>query len=333
MAEVLSQGEIDSLLEALSTGKVQVQKETQPEERVRVRYKHHDFRRPNKFSKHHLRTLQIVHDSLSRLLTSFLTDYLRQPIYVRVASMEQFTFEEFVASVPTPTILTVFTMPPLGGVAIMETNPLFLFPVLDMVLGGSGEMPKKTRDFTELELSVIKKLDERILGNYAMAWRDRMEVKPHIESLESNPQLYQFINPGEIVAVITFTTVVGASKGLINLCLPFVLIDPIISRLQAGHSPFDRRGAGVDETDLDNLRSWVGMSDLDLSVNVGTADLSVQEFLNLQAGDVLTLDRRVDQDMDLLVGNLVKYKVQAGTMGRRLAVQVTSLAGEDLCDV
>lgn len=331
MAEVLSQGEIDSLLSALSSGQVQVQEKVPPE--PKVPYRRYDFRRPNKFSKMHLRTLQMLHDSLGRLLTSFLTDRLRQPVYVRLASMEQFTFEEFVASVPTPTLLTVFTMPPLAGVAIMETNPLFLFPILDIFFGGTGEMPKKTREFTELELTVISKLNEHILDNYAMAWRNLTEVKPHIESLESNPQLYQFISPAEIVAVITFTTVIGAHKGLINLCLPFVLIDPVISRLAESQPGFDRLGGAMREEELNNLRTWLSLSEMEISVAVGKAEISVEEFLNLQAGDVLTLDRRVDQDMDLLVGGLVKYKVQAGTAGRRLAVQVTSLAGEDVLDV
>ncbi|MDA8335197.1 MAG: flagellar motor switch protein FliM [Peptococcaceae bacterium] len=331
MAEVLSQGEIDSLLNALSTGQVQVQEKSGPEQKVQCR--RYDFRRPNKFSKSHLRVLQMLHDSLGRLLTSFLTDSLRQPVYVRVASMEQFTFEEFVASVPTPTLLTVFTMPPLLGVAIMETNPLFLFPILDIFFGGTGEMPRKARDFTELELSVIRKLDEHIMDHYAMAWRDVTEVKAHIESLESNPQLYQFINPAEIVAVITLTTVIGPHKGLINLCLPFVLIDPVISRLQENPYGYDRLAGAMREEEQGHLRGWLGLSEMEITVAVGSAEISVQEFLHLQAGDVLTLDRRLDQDLDLLVGGLLKYKVQAGTVGRRLAVQVTSLAGEGVVDV
>lgn len=330
MAEVLSQGEIDSLLDALSTGKVQVEEQSVSEERVA--YRHHDFRRPNKFSKNHLHTLQMLHDGLGRLLTSYLTDSLRQPVYVRVASMEQFTFEEFVSSVPTPTLLTVFSMDPLPALAIMETNPLFLFPILDIFFGGTGEMPKKTREFTELELAVIRKLDERILESYAVAWRDLMEIKPEIGSLESNPQLYQYISPSEIVAVITFTTVIGPHKGLINICLPFVLIDPAVSRFQEIHS-FDRIGGGLREEEQANLRTWLGVSEMEISVSVGTTEITVSDFLNLHTGDCLTLDRMVDQDMDLLVGGLLKYKVQAGTAGRRLAVQVTSLAGEDTLDV
>jgi len=331
VAEVLSQGEIDSLLEALSTGKVQVQEMEEPVERTPVR--RYDFRRPNKFSKIHLRTLQMVHDGLGRLLTSALSDTLRQPVYIRVASMEQYTFEEFVTSVPTPTLLTVFTLPPLVGAAIMETNPLFLFPLLDILFGGTGEMPRRTREFTELELSVIRRLSERILEHYGTAWRDVIEVKPRVESLESNPQLYQVVSPNEIVAVITFTTVIGPHKGVINLCLPFVLIDPVIARLQESQNAFDGMGQAQSAEERESLRRWLGLSEVELSVVVGSARISIYDYLNLQVDDVLTLGRRVDEDMDLLVGGLVKYKVQAGTIGRRLAAQVTSLAAEDDADV
>jgi len=321
--ETLSQGEIDAILAALSSGKVRIDdlKETKKE----AQYRPYDFRRPNKFSKEHLRTLQTLHDNYARILSSFLSGYLRANVVVRVASVDQFTFDDFVRSVPTPTLLTVFSLKPLKGMAIMEMNPQFLFPVIDLLFGGPGELPRRVRDLTDIEMAVMRKLAAKLLENLGFAWNDVYKVEPEIESLETKPRLHQIISPSEIVAVITFTTVVGdgTARGLMNLCLPHITLDPMLSHLSS-YRRYETNALQAEGDEAQRIQQWIERASISLTVVAGETEISVRDFLQLQAGDVVPINRRVTQDLDLLVEDVAKFKVQAGVLGRYNAVQITS---------
>lgn len=323
MKEILSQGEIDALLSAVATGRVKAEDLREVESHVAC--KPYDFRRPNKFSKEQLRTLQTLHDSYARILSNFLSGYLRSNIVVRVASVDQFTFDDFVRSVPVPTVLSIFSLKPLKGMAVMETNPQFLFPIIDLLFGGPGEIPKKIRELTDIELSVVRKLNERLLEYFQLAWQDVYKVEPEIESIETNPRLHQIISPNEIVAVITLTTVVGdTARGLINICLPHIVLDPMLMHLSSFYR-FVHSALQPDGTEGRRLMHWVERAPVDLSVVVGENEITVQDLLQLEVGDVVPLMRRVNQDLDLYVSDRLKFKAQAGMLGRYLAVQVNSL--------
>ncbi|MDA8096167.1 MAG: flagellar motor switch protein FliM [Desulforudis sp.] len=323
MTEILSQAEIDALLSAVSTGQV-VAEEFAEREREQT-YKPYDFRRPNKFSKEQLRTLQALHDNYARILSGFLSGYLRANIIVRVASVDQFTFDDFVRSIPTPTVLTVFTLQPLKGMAVMETNPQFMFPIIDLMFGGPGEMPRKVRDMTDIELSVIRKLTKKLFENLQLAWQDVYNIEPQIESIETKPRLHQIISPNEIVAVITFTTVVGGTaRGLMNICLPHIVLDPMLVHLSS-HYRYVHTALQADGTEERYMAHWLKMIGVDLSLVAGENEITVQDFLNLQVGDVVPLSRRTNQDLDLYVEEQLKFKAQAGVLGRYIGAQITSL--------
>ncbi|MCL6635392.1 MAG: flagellar motor switch protein FliM [Peptococcaceae bacterium] len=324
--DILSQSEIDALLDALSTGEVKIEELQQT--RQQVEYKRYDFRRPNKFSKDQLRTLQVLHGVFARLLSSFLTGYLRNNIQIEVASVDQLTYEDFIRSIPTPTVLTIFSLNPLKGTAIAQFDLMFLFPMIDLFFGGNGEAPKAVRELTDIELSVARKLSVKVLENLALAWKDIVQVEPVIETVDTNPHLHQIFSFNEIVALITLTTQVGdAARGFINLCLPFPLLEPVISQL-AYQRRFGPQAAAVDEGERKRLQYWLGFPMIELTVLAGQTRITVNDFLQLQEGDVLLLDRKVDQDMDVYVGEQLKFKAQAGALGRQLAVQITALAAE-----
>lgn len=322
--EVLSQGEIDSLLAALMSGDVpQETIETKEQKKLKL----YDFRRPNKFTKEQLRTLQVLHEGYCRLLSNFLSGYLRTPITVEVASIGQFTYEEFINSVPNPTVMTVFSLAPLKGTALMETNLQFLFPIIDLQFGGPGEMPSKIRELTDIELSVANRIIKRLLDHLTITWKDIANLTPKVESIDANPHLHQLMSPNDIVSVITFSTGVGEEvRGLINICLPYSLLDSVLSKFSMANQ-FTRE-AEQEESDLHALEFWLGQSDVTISVVAGEAQISVKDFLQLQVGDVLPLNRGFTQDLDMFVDDELKYKVQVGTVGQSLAVQVTSLAEE-----
>lgn len=318
--EILSQAEIDNLLTALSTGRARAEdlKETEK----KTSYKLYDFRRPDKFSKEQLRTLNNLHDNFTRLLSNFLSAYLRYNINVRVAAVEQYTFDDFIRSIPTPTIISVFSARQCKGLAIMETNPQFLFPVIDLLFGGHGDMPGQIRDLTEIEMSVVRQLIIQILDYLKLAWADFFSLEPQLEAIEANPFLYQVVSPTEIVAVITFTTVVGVTRGLINLCFPYLMLEPILSRVPTTYS-FAQTVESADEEK--KIQYWLNEAKIDLKVILGDEIITVKDFLALTPGDVVPLNRKTDQELDLYVGNQLKYKVQAGILKNHLAVQISTL--------
>lgn len=323
MQEILSQNEIDSLLEALTSGRLDVEEVKQTT--APSAHKPYDFRRPNKFSKEHLRSLEMMHQNFARLLSSFLSGYLRSAINVEVASVGQMIFEEFIRSIPSPTVLTIFQCSPLEGAAIMETNSQVVFPLIDLMFGGPGTPTDKTRELTDIETTVIRRLYEKVLEHLAAAWHDLYEIEPEIRAIETNPRMQQLYSPNEVVALLTFSVSIEEEpRGLMNLCIPFIVLEPVISKLSV-RQQFIRQSGGPREEDLRAIRHWMGYSQVDMEVVLGETYITVQDFLQLQENDVMVLSRRIDRDLDLYVENELKFGVQAGRVNKNLAVQVVSL--------
>lgn len=324
MQEILSQGEIDSLLEALTTGKLDAD-EVKQAGPVAVHTKAYDFRRPNKFSKDHLRTLEMLHQNFARLLSSFLSGYLRSSINIEVASTGQMIYEEFIRSIPSPTVIALLELTPLEGSVLMETNSQVVFPLIDLMFGGPGSSTDSIRELTDIEISVVRKLYGRMLEHLSMAWQDLFQIEPNIQGIETNPRMQQLYSPNEVVALITFSVSLNDEpRGLINLCLPFIVLEPMMSRLSV-RQQFLRQSSGPRDEDMKWLRHWLGYSNVNIDVVLGDVDVTINDFLNLNTGDVLVLNRRLDQDLSLFVEGEMKFGVQAGRMNRKLAVQVVAL--------
>lgn len=317
--EVLSQSEIDMLLNALTAGEIDT--EEIKREAQEVKTKVYDFRRPNKFSKDQMRTIYMIHENFARLISNFLSAYLRTNIEIKIVSVDQITFEDFIVSIPSPTVMTMFNMKPLPGSAVMETNPAFTFPIIDLLFGGPGEMPKKTREITDIEANVLKNIYGKLLENLTYVWSEVSEITTSIQGIETNPQMNRVISPNEIVAVVTFMTTVGSYEGMMNLCLPYLTLEPITLKLSS------RYWFASSEKGLENQKQVVmeslAQTPIELTAIGGETELSIREFLALRLGDVLTLDNQVADDLLMLVEGNPKYTVQPGVYDRKLAVQVT----------
>lgn len=324
MQEILTQQEIDSLLEALNAGTIELEETKRAEKEASI--KNYDFRRPNKFSKEHLRTLEMLHQHFARLLSNFLSGYLRADIHIEVASVGQIIYEEFIRSLPSPTVLTIFSAAPLPGSALMETNIQFALPAIDLLFGGSGTSLEIERDLTDIELAVMRKLNAKILENLASTWKEIYEITPEIQHIETTPRMQQLYSANEVVALITFTVTINEEiRGTINICLPFMVLEPVISLLSMRQQFQVRQDRGSVEKDLQLIKYWLGESEVELEVNLGGTDITVEEFLQLQVGDILVLEQKMNQDLILKVEGVPKFGVQAGAVKNQKAVQVVSL--------
>ena len=322
MTEVLSQDEIDQLLTAISTGDSETD-DFKPVSDTR-KIKIYDFKRPDKFSKEQLRTVSNMHETFARLTTTSLSAQLRSLVHVHVASVDQLTYEEFIRSIPTPTTLAVVNMDPLKGNAILEIDPTITFCMIDRLFGGRGvTSSNKNRDLTDIEQSVMEGIIVRILANMREAWTQVIDLRPRLGQIETNPQFAQIVPPTEMVVLITLETKVGDEEGMMNFCIPYLTIEPIISKLSSQFWFSSVRSSSTTQY-LGTLTEKLSSVDMETVAEIGSINLPVREVLALRIGDIIRLSNtKVGDPLTLSVGNKKKFYCQPGVVGKKMAVQVT----------
>jgi flagellar motor switch protein FliM len=321
VTEVLSQDEIDQLLTAISSGDAETDDTRQVAERKNIRI--WDFRRPDKFSKEQIRTVSFMHETFARLTTTSLAAQLRSMVHVHVASVDQLTYEEFLRSIPSPTALAVINMDPLTGSAILEIDPAITFTIIDRLFGGPGEGAKINRELSEIERAVMESIIVRILGNMREAWSQVIDLRPRLGQIETNPQFVQIVPPTEMVVLVTLETKVMEVEGMMNFCIPYLTIEPIISKLSAQYWYSSvRRGATTEN--LNVLRERLSGISVPLVAEIGNISLAMKDVMALQPGHVIRLSgTRVGDPMVLKLGNRPKFDCRPGVVGRKVAVQIT----------
>ncbi|WP_040329474.1 flagellar motor switch protein FliM [Clostridium ihumii] len=327
MSEVLSQSEIDALLLALSSGDLEAESLETKEEKVKA--KPYDFRRPQKFTKDHIRTLELVHDNYSRIISNYLTAQLRSNIKVRVESVQQITYEEFIHSVPNPTVLTLFKMPPLSGDILLETNAEFVLRMYDVLAGGSGYKKPKLKELTEIEKNLIKVLNAGLISNLKLAWEDILDVEPEINDIETNPALNQTLAPNEPVALITFTVEMLNTSMLMNICIPYLSIEKVLDKLVTRYW-FSDEDEDVNRESKTKVRKNLDSINVEVSSVIGRAEITVEDFLMLNVGDVIKLNSAIDDSVEVYVEKQLTYMAKPGLSGKHRAVQVLEFIGEDV---
>ncbi|MDZ7672974.1 MAG: flagellar motor switch protein FliM [Halanaerobiales bacterium] len=324
-SEVLNQNEIDSLLSALDSGNVDVDEMKEQKEQEKV--KKYDFRRPNKLSKEQMRTLQMIHENFARLLTTTLSTRLRSMVSFEVASIEQLSYQEFIRSLTEPTIISICELAPLEGQFIFEINPEVGFTIIDRLFGGLGKPIDKIRSFTDIEQVVLKKAINWILQNFTEAWENLIEIKPRLRELESNPQFTQIVPDNDMTIIITLSTNVADSEGLVNICIPYMMLEPIVSHLNAQHWFSSTRKEQTNEH-IDKLKERVKKAKIDLYAELGGTELTVEDILYLKKGDIVKLNKKVDEPIDVKVGKMKKFKAIPGNFNRHHALKIVGVENE-----
>ncbi|MDR2633472.1 MAG: flagellar motor switch protein FliM [Treponema sp.] len=326
MTEVLSQNEIDQLLSAINAGDTETE-DFKPAADIR-KIKIYDFKRPDKFSKEQIRTVSIMHETFARLTTTALSANLRSMVHVHVASVDQLTYEEFIRSIPTPTTLAIINMDPLKGNAILEIDPAITFSIIDRLFGGTGEGTKVQHELTDIETSVMEGIIVRILGNMREAWTTVIDLRPRLGQIDTNPQFAQIVPPTEMVVLVTLETKVGEVEGMMNFCIPYLTIEPIIGKLSAQfwYSSVRR---GTTTENLNILKEKLASVDVNVVAEIGTIQIAVRDVLDLRAGDVICLyNTKVGDPYSLNIGNKKKFLCRPGVIGKKMAVQVIKKVAE-----
>lgn len=325
MVDVLSQNEIDALLAALSSGEMDAEdlKKEEPTRKISV----YDFKRAVRFSKDHIRSLTRIHENFARYLTTYFSAQLRTFVQISVVDVEQLPYDEFIRSIPKMTILNIFEAEPLEGRMVLEVNPNVAYAMLDRLLGGPGTAPAKMNSLTEIETIVMEKVFARAFESLQEAWKTIIDIKPKLEALETNPQFMQVVSPNETIALISFSTKIGDTTGMINLCIPHVVLEPIMSRLSVHHWFVSQKKERVPE-EVEVLEHRVKKTKLPIIAELGEASITIQEFLSLAHGDVLTLNKPVDEGLKIKVGEKLKFIGSPGSIKDRLAIQIDEILDE-----
>ncbi|WP_026570356.1 MULTISPECIES: flagellar motor switch protein FliM [Sediminibacillus] len=317
--EVLSQNEIDDLLSALSSGEMDASTLQQEEQERKVRV--YDFKRALRFSKDQIRSLSRIHENFARLLTTYFSAQLRTYVQISVASVDQIPYEEFIRSIPKMTILNIYSMAPLQGRIIFEFNPNIAYAMLDRLLGGKGNSVNKVENLTEIETTLMSQLFEKALENLQEAWSSVIDIDPMFEEFEVNPQFLQLVSPNETVVVVSLNTTIGESSGMINICIPHVVLEPIISKLSV-HYWMQTNTKESDPKEYEDLAHTISRAEVDVKAILGDSTISVSDLLNLKKDDVIQLDQAIDQPMTLKVDEQPKFYIQPGKQKNKMAVQV-----------
>lgn len=319
MDEVLSQNEIDALLSAITSGEMDAEQLKNEEKEKKVR--EYDFKRALRFSKDQIRSITRIHENYARLLTTFLSTQLRTYVSISVTSVDQIPYEEFIRSIPKLTVLNIYSVSPLDGKLLMEINPNIAYALIDRILGGEGNSLDRNNSLTEIEKILLKQIFEKGIYCLEESWSSIAEIDPILEEFEENPQFIQMVSPNETVVVVSLSANVGKSSGVINICIPYIILEPIIQKL-SDHYWMQTNEKTRDQLAYDQLSKHVEDAEVMISSVLGEAKITIEEFLNLNNGDVIALHTAIDDPLKLIVNNQSKYFVQPGIFKNRISVQI-----------
>lgn len=322
MSDVLSQAEIDALLKAMDSGDEEAL--TASSEVQIKEAKNYNFARPSKFNKEQLRTLEIIFENYSRLLSSFFTGYLRTHCEVEVANAEQMAYSEFSNSLVNPVVLCVVDFSPLKGSVILEVSSNLGYSIIERILGGVGLGLKVMRDFSEIEKILLARVMAQVIGRLPGPWENVLDLKPRVERIETNSQSAQIYPPNEMIALVTLRVKIGSTEGMVNFCIPHIVIGPVTDRLYSRFWFEQTADADEDYAYRDDIEARINKAMVPLVAIIGKSSITVNDFVNLQVGDIIPLDSYVSSDLNIYVGNLLKFSARPGTKRGKNAFQITS---------
>jgi flagellar motor switch protein FliM len=323
MADILSQEEIDALLDVVDEeGEVSLDGEEEnlfANRQITL----YDFKRPNRVSKEQLRAFRGIHDKMARSISSQISSIMRSIVEIQLHSVDQMTYGEFLMSLPNPTSFNVFSMKPLEGNGVLEINPSIAFPMLDRILGGKGEPFEANREFSDIELSLFETILRVMMATLREAWGPVTELYPQIESKESSPNVVQIVAQNEIVVMVVMEIIIGHSSGMMNICYPVIALEPRLPKLASRDLMLNETSSKKSRNQ--ELQVLLGGAHVNVDVNLGYAELSLHELLDIEEGDILRLNLPANDVVSVSVDGKERFVAQMGLRRFRKSVQITEV--------
>ncbi|MBE2188145.1 MAG: flagellar motor switch protein FliM [Desulfobulbaceae bacterium] len=337
MAEVLSQLEIDNLLNEMNSGRIDVN-EVISGKMSKGEISNYDFRRPNRISKNQVRTLQTIHENFSEVFGYYLVSKLQTVVSFTVTSVDQLFYSEFILSVSNPSCLYIFDMEGTDGSGIMEVSPELALTIVEMLLGGGGDIVPKPRTITPIEQAVIKGVIEHALSDLRNSWRAIADLNFRYSRLEVEADFVQVAPSSEIVVVVSFDVKIGNTNNtfMMNLCFPTFALEEVLSKLNK--QQITTNAVKVSPKKIrDNIavvNQQISTTRLPVIAELGKTSLTVGELLELKPGDVIKLENRINEEIEVIIGSRRKLAARPGTVDGKKAIRITrALKEEDLVEM
>lgn len=331
MADILSQEEIDALLDVVEDegdNALEVEEEEVFSQKQITLY---DFKRPNRVSKEQLRAFRGIHDKMARSLSSQISAIMRSIVEIQLHSVDQMTYGEFLMSLPNPTSFNVFSMKPLEGSGVLEINPSIAFPMLDRLLGGKGEPFESNREFSDIELSLFETVLRVMMSTLKEAWGPVTDVYPSVESKESSPNVVQIVAQNEIVVMVVMEIIIGHSSGMMNICYPVIALEPVLPKLASRDLMLNETSSKKSRNQ--ELQVLIGGAGVTVEANLGAAELTLREVLDLTSGDIIRLNSSADDIVSLSVDGKERFKGEIGLRRFRKSIKVSEIIHTERDDV
>ncbi len=327
MAKILSQDEIDALLSTVSSSDEPEAHSGGQEESLRsvVAY---DFKHPNRVSKDQIRTLENLHDNFGGHLASTLSAIQRAMVDIELVSVDQITYSELVMSLVNPSNVFTVSCEPLEGRCLVDFNPTLAFLFIDRMFGGNGRILESERELTGIERTVLSKIARNVFKELEKIWASVIKLDIRQQSFETNPQFVQIVPPGETVIVIGFQVKMMGNSGLLTICYPYVTLEPIMKDLIGNTWVEQSKKGDIEQSWSQNLDNIQDVS-AEMTARLGTAQLTVKDFLNLQLGDVIELEQRVGTPLEVFVRGRRKFSAQPGIVGKKMGMKITRVHEEE----
>jgi len=326
--DVLSQAEVESLLSAMDRRETDVIADAATS-RIRHREKisPYDFKRPERVGKEQMRSLQTMHESFGRNFGAALSALLRTIVELKLTSVDQLTYSEFVFSLENPTCFNLINAKPLEGQLILDINLSLLFPIIDRLLGGGNDAaPPARRPLTEIELRLVSRITDLFCKEMKHAWENVLDLDLSIDRVESNPQLVQIVPPNEVVILISFELTLGEARGMMNLCIPFNAIERIAARLSSNNWVSYGTKKATPEN-VERISNQLNGAIVDVVVELAETNISTSDLIGLRVGDIIATENDVERPLIVSVEGRPKFHAHPGAFKGRKAIQVIGTIG------
>jgi flagellar motor switch protein FliM len=324
--DVLSQAEVESLLSAMDSREADVIADAATSRvRQRAKVSPYDFKRPERVGKEQMRSLQTMHEAFGRNFGASLSALLRTIVELKLTSVDQLTYSEFVFSLENPTCFNLINAAPLEGQLILDINLSLLFPIIDRLLGGGTDTSAPVRrPLTALELRLVSRIPDLFCKEMKQAWENVLELNLTIDRVESNPQLVQIVPPNEVVVLISFELTLGEARGMMNLCIPFNSIERISTRLSSNSWVSYGKKTATTEN-IHRISGQLNDALVEVTVDLAETNISTSDLIGLRVGDIIATEKDVARPLVVSIEGRPKFHAQPGAFKGRKAIQVTGL--------
>lgn len=323
MAEVLSQQEIDALLNNMKGGS---QTSSGPSEKEVTPF---DFRLPNRISKNQIRTIRNIHENFAEALSSYLLSKLQAIVNINVISVDQIYYSEYVLSVGNPSCLYLLDVKGTDIKGILEIGTELTLAIVDRLLGGSGVGMKQSKQITPIEQKVLSVVIEKIMAELKKAWQTVDDLEFLIDRFESDIDFAQITSQSESVLIVSFEVYIGDQSFLMNLCYATFAFDTILSKLSAQKLSSIRPTKYNGKTAKYVITEHLEKSYLNVNVEFGRAIITFRDMINLKIGDVIKMNTQVGQELKMTINGKHLFHGLPGNVNGHKALKITRKVEEE----